>query len=87
VLLLDPETLLASNSRHETNIHFYKRRKSLATVETDFAGRSGRRGKKKKKDYKALATTTITNNQTLVSSIITKAKKHFVGRNSGAIIQ
>jgi hypothetical protein len=42
---------------------------------------------KKKKNYKALATTTITNKQTLVSSIMTKAKKHFVGRNGGAIIQ
>jgi hypothetical protein len=57
-LLLDPETLLASSNRHETNIHFYKRRESLATVETDFAGPSGRwKIKKKKKNYKALATT------------------------------
>jgi hypothetical protein len=50
VLLLDPETLLASNNRHETNIHFYKRRKSLATVETDFGGRSGRWKIEKKKN-------------------------------------
>jgi hypothetical protein len=56
-LLLDPETLLASNKRHETNIPFYKRRKSLATVETDFAGPSGRWKSKRKKNYKALATT------------------------------
>jgi hypothetical protein len=33
-------------------------------------------GKFLKKNYKALATTTITNKQTLVSSIITKAKKN-----------
>jgi hypothetical protein len=78
VLLLDPETLLASNNRQETNIHFYKNRKSLARVETDFAGRSGRW--KIKKNYKALAAATITNKQTLVSSIITKAKKTFRGQ-------